>query len=117
MEKKLICISCPMGCHLTVDDEKKTVAGNSCKRGEVYGLSEVLNPVRMITSVVKIKNSDIKMLPVKTSAPIKKELNFKCIEEINKVTVEAPIRIGDIIIKNILDTGIDIIATRDADRI
>lgn len=114
MKKELICISCPRGCHLVVDTDEKSVTGNACKRGEAYGLSEVFDPVRVITSVVKIKNADIKMLPVKTDKPLKKELNFECIKAINKVTVEAPVRIGDIIIENIFGTGVNIVASKSA---
>lgn len=103
-----------MGCHLVVDTDEKSVTGNTCKRGEAYGLSEVFDPVRMITSVVKIRNSDIKMLPVKTDKPIKKDLNLECIKAINEITVEAPVKIGDIIIENILGTGVNIVASRNA---
>ncbi len=117
MEKKFICISCPKGCHLVVDVDKRIVSGNSCKRGEAYGLSEAIAPVRTITSVVKINNSDIKMLPVKSDKPIKKELNFMCMKEINKVTLDAPVKIGDIVIKNVLGTDVNIVASRNADKV
>lgn len=113
MVKELICISCPMGCHLSVDTEKLTVTGNSCKRGEIYGINEVTNPVRVITTTVKIEGAHHAVLPVKTKAPISKDLNFKCIEELNKITVKAPVKMGDVIVENILDTGVDVIATRD----
>lgn len=113
MIKELICINCPMGCHLTVDTEAKTVKGNTCKRGETYGINEVTNPVRVVTSTVKVKNGSHPVLPVKTSTAIPKDMNFKCIEEINKVEVNAPIKMGDIIIENILGTGADIVASRD----
>ena len=75
--KELICITCPRGCHLTVDEKNKTVTGNTCKRGEVYGLQEVLNPKRVITSTVTIIGADLKRLPVRTDKPIDKELMFK----------------------------------------
>jgi CxxC motif-containing protein len=116
MIKELICISCPIGCRLSVDTEKLTVTGNSCKRGETYGINEVTNPVRVITTTVKIQGGTHSVLPVKTNAPIPKDLNFKCIEEINKVTLKAPVRIGEIICSNILNTGVDVIATRNLDR-
>lgn len=113
MVKELICISCPMGCHLSVDTEKLTVTGNSCKRGEIYGINEVTNPVRVITTTVKIEGAHHAVLPVKTKTPIPKDLNFKCIEELNKITVKAPVKMGDVIVENILNTGVDVIATRD----
>lgn len=113
MKRELICICCPKGCHLKVDIDNNSISGNGCKRGEEYGINEVKNPVRVITSTVKVKNGELPVVPVKTSKPISKELNFKCITEINKVQIEAPIKVGDIIIKDVLNTGSDIIATRN----
>ena len=66
-----------------------------------------------MTSTVKIEGGEHSVLPVKTKMPIPKDLNFKCIEELNKITVESPIKMGDVIIENILNTGVGVIATRD----
>ncbi|SFB28917.1 DUF1667 domain-containing protein [Clostridium frigidicarnis] len=112
MEKELICIVCPNGCRLKVDIDNKTVSGNKCIRGEAYGINEVTNPVRAITSTVKINGETSKMVPVKTDKPIPKNLNFKCMEEINKVQVSLPVKAGQIIIKNILGTQSNIVATK-----
>ena len=113
MIKELICISCPMGCHLKVDVENETVEGNACKRGEVYGINEITNPVRVITSTVKVINGELPVMPVKTKEPIPKDMNFEVMELLKGSQVEAPIKVGDIIVKNILETGIDIVATRN----
>jgi len=113
MIKELICISCPMGCHLKVNTETKEVTGNTCKRGEIYGINEVTNPVRVITTTVKVKNGELPVVPVKTKSPIKKELNFKAMEVLNSIEIEAPISMGDIIVKDLLGTGVDVVATRD----
>ena len=113
MVKELICIGCPIGCHLSVDTEKMTVKGNSCKRGEAYGINEVTNPVRVVTTTIKIDGATHSVLPVKTNNPIPKDLNFKCIEILNNITVKAPVKMGDVILENILDTGVDVIATRE----
>ncbi len=117
MEKELICICCPKGCHLKVDTKANKVSGNGCIRGIEYGINEVTNPVRVITSTVKIENGELPVVPVKTNAPIPKMLNFKCMEEINKVTMSAPVKIGDIVIENLLGTGVDIVITRNIKRI
>jgi CxxC motif-containing protein len=117
MEKELICITCPKGCHLKVDVEANKVTGNGCPRGAEYGINEVTHPVRVITSTVKVKNGQIPVVPVKTKTPIPKGLNFKCMEEINKATIVAPIYIGDIVIANILGTGVDVVATRNVEKI
>lgn len=108
---KLICIVCPRGCHLEVD-ENLNVTGNSCKRGLEYGKSELTNPTRMITSTVMLENSLIARLPVMTDKPIPKNKIFEVMNEINKVKTKCPVKIHDIIIENVLGLGVNIIATR-----
>ena len=113
MEKEMICIVCPIGCHISVNTETYEVKGNSCPRGEVYGKEELTAPKRVVTSTVKIKNALDKRCPVKTEKSIPKELNFECMKLLNNIEVKAPVKHGDIIIKNVLGTGADIIACRD----
>lgn len=115
MEKELICICCPKGCHLKVNIDEEKVTGNSCKRGIEYGINEVTNPLRVITTTAKVKNGVLPVVPVKTKEPIPKDLNFKCIKEINEITVNAPIKLGDVIISNVLGTGVDIVACRNVE--
>ncbi len=111
--KELICIVCPKGCHLLVDEQNNyTVKGNSCKRGEEYGKNELINPTRTITSTVRILNSNNRMLPVKTDKPIAKNLIFDAVKLLNNVEVSSPIKSGDIILKNILNTNVNFIATK-----
>ncbi len=110
--KEFICIVCPRGCHLKVDDNMN-VTGNTCPRGKVYALNEITNPTRMITSTVAIESTELKRLPVMTSMPIPKGKIFDVMEEINKVRIKAPVKIGDVIIKNVLGLESDIIATRN----
>ncbi|MBN1064198.1 MULTISPECIES: DUF1667 domain-containing protein [Clostridium] len=113
MIKELICISCPMGCHLKVDAENNTVTGNTCKRGAEYGINEVTHPVRVITSTVKVKGGQLPVIPVKTNGAIPKGLNFKCMEVLSGVELQAPVKIGDVIVKDVLGTGVDIVAARN----
>ena len=118
--KELICINCPMGCHLTVDDSDLNnikVTGNTCKRGETYGINEILHPKRMVTSSVYVINGKENVLSVKTKEAIPKELIFECLKVLKQTKIEAPINIGDVIIKNVLNTGVDVVATRDVERI
>ncbi len=109
--KELICIVCPKGCHLKIDDNNN-VTGNSCKRGIEYAISETTNPTRTITSTVKIENGTINRLPIRTEKPIPKSKIFDVMDYLNTITVSAPIKVGDIIVENILDTNVNIIATR-----
>lgn len=113
----MICIVCPIGCHLEVveDLESETgyrVYGATCKRGEVYGVKELSNPTRLITSTVSINGGNLRRLPVRTDKDIPKDKIFECMKIINSIEVEAPINIGDIIVENILDTGVNIVASR-----
>ena len=117
--RELICIGCPMGCQLTVnmeDADNITVTGNTCPRGEAYGKKEVTNPTRIVTSSVKINDGTIARVSVKTENDIPKGKIFDIMIEIREVTVTAPIHIGDVIIKNVADTGVDVIATKDVGR-
>ncbi|MBQ6817233.1 MAG: DUF1667 domain-containing protein [Bacilli bacterium] len=114
--KDLICIVCPRGCQLkaeVVDGKLVSIEGNSCVRGKTYALNELTNPTRMVTSTVAIESNELKRLPVMTDKPISKNLIFKAMEEINKVIIKAPVKIGDIVIKNILSTDVNIVATRN----
>lgn len=112
---ELICITCPRGCHLSVD-ENLNVTGNTCPRGVLYAKAELTHPVRMVTSSVNVDSKIESRLPVKTKEPIPKELIFKVMEEIYKVSVKAPIKIGDVIIKDVLGTGVDIVSCKNIDR-
>ena len=113
--KELICITCPRGCHLQVDDNLN-VTGNMCPRGALYAKAELTHPTRMVTSSVWVESKIESRLPVKTKEPIPKELIFPVMEEIEKITVKAPIIIGDVIIKDVLGTGVDIVATKNIER-
>ena len=83
MKKQLICIACPMGCHLEIDiDDDYKVTGNKCKKGIEYGKKELINPTRIITSTVVIKGGIYKRLPVKTDGEISKKLIFEVMKEL-----------------------------------
>ncbi len=114
-KKEFTCVSCPMGCRLTAyrnPDGEIIVEGYTCKRGLEYGMQELQDPRRNISSTVRIEDAELSALPVKTSAPIPKGMIFGVMQEINKVCVSAPISTGDVIIKNVLGTGCDIVAAR-----
>ena len=113
--KELICITCPRGCHLRVDDNLN-VSGNFCPRGEMYAKAELTHPVRMVTSTVAIESKVECRLPVKTENPIPKELIFPVMDEIRKVIVKAPIKIGDVVIENVCNSGVNVIATKDIEK-
>ena len=115
MKKNLICIICPRGCSLQVEETQNglKVSGNACKKGEEYGIAETTNPVRTVTSIVRVSNRRDVMVSVKTAKPIKKEHIFDLMSKIRSAEIEAPINIGDIIIENVF--GTNVIATKNVD--
>ncbi len=112
-----ICTKCPLGCNLNinVNGEEITVEGNTCKAGEKYGISEYTNPQRTITTSIKCKTDEgVKIISVKTSDDIPKDKLFQCLEEIKKIQISSNnIKVGDILLENILDLGVNIVATRN----
>ncbi|MEB3885091.1 DUF1667 domain-containing protein [Lyngbya sp. CCY1209] len=111
-----LCIGCPMGCRLEVEEEDGhivEVRGFTCKRGEEYAKQEHVEPRRMVTTTVRVQNGRWAKLPVKTTEAIPKERMMELCERLRKVKVTAPIHMGDTILSNALDTGIDVVASRD----
>lgn len=121
--REMICINCPIGCNLKVygdNEENIRVEGNKCPRGLQYGTDEVLNPKRMVTSSValrKYENTGIyQMISVKTSEAVPKELIFSVLKEIKSIDLKSKgikkIEVGDILLENVCNTGVDIVATQ-----
>lgn len=113
--KELICITCPRGCRLTVDDNLN-VSGNFCPRGAKYAISELTNPVRVLTSTVRTSSDKNPRCPVKSNLPLPKGKMFDAMKLIDKVVITLPVKIGDVIIKNIFDSNINIVATKNLDK-
>lgn len=108
------CIVCPLSCHLTVSEEKDgtvTVSGNGCKRGEEHGRNEYQNPMRMITTTVKILNRQEKRLAVISRGEVPKAKLTECLSEIYRTAVEAPVSCGDVVVRDVCHTGVDIVST------
>ncbi len=114
--RSLTCIVCPRGCQMTVtitDGRVESVEGNFCKRGITYANDECTNPRRTVTSTVRCENGAV--VAVKTESTVPKALIFKVMEEINSVTAGNTVRIGDVIIENVANTGVNVVATANAD--
>ena len=114
-QRELTCICCPVGCALTVTiegDNSVTVTGNRCPRGAAYGEKEVTNPTRLVTSTVRVGGHPDTGVSVKTAADIPKGRIDDCMKALADVTVAAPIHVGDVIVENVADTGVNIVATR-----
>jgi len=116
--KELTCINCPLGCALRVEMkgmEIISVSGNTCNRGDSYARTEVINPVRVITSSVRVLGGQHPVVAVKTREAIPKGKIWDCTNVMKTIEVKAPVTIGDVIMKNIAGTGVDLIASANMD--
>ena len=112
--KELTCIVCPRGCRLRIDDGMN-VTGNACPRGEKYAINELTNPTRTVTSSIRVSNRPYTLVSVKTDKPVPKDKVFAVMQEIDKLNVQAPVRIGQIVLANVLGTDSNIVITKDID--
>lgn len=112
--RELICIICPNGCRLRIDEENGyQVSGNACPRGEAYGREELLHPARVLTGTVRLRGADVPRCPVKTRGAIPKALLLDAASALREVEAAAPVRCGDVVLENVCGTGVDVVATRD----
>ena len=120
-EKKMLhCICCPLGCEITAsleDGQVVAVCGNSCPRGEKYAREELTAPQRMLTMAVRILQGKLPLLPVVSARALPKERIPDCARALRRITAKAPVRAGDVIVPDLLGLGVDIVASRDMDRI
>lgn len=114
MKKEIICTVCPMGCRITVEGEGETIfsiTGNTCKRGEQYASTEFCHPVRILTTTIRTDNEKNPLIPVRSEKPIPKEKVMDCMDVIRAQKAKTPIHTYDVLVENICDTGINIVAT------
>lgn len=107
----LTCIICPKGCRLEISNTLE-VTGNQCPRGLPYAIEEITNPKRLLSTTVKTRSDVIPRLSVKSDAPLPKSLIFDVMSFLNDIVVEKNVKIGDIIVENILNTKVNIVATK-----
>ncbi len=113
MKRNITCVVCPRGCSMVaeIDGELITVTGNACPRGEAHAIGECTNPVRSLTSIVRVSNREDTMVSVKSAAPVPKDKMFEIMDLIHATSVEAPVAIGDVILSDVYGTSI--VATKE----
>lgn len=111
--KEFTCIVCPNGCRLSIDETTKKVSGNKCLRGEKYAIEEITHPKRSLTTSVKTNIKEYPVISCRSDGEIPKELIFEAMKIINDVTIDKKVKIGSVVIENILGTGVNIITTTD----
>ena len=117
----LTCIICPMGCSMEVEVEtnasgqKKvlSVKDNGCKRGEQYAAKELINPTRTLTTTIKVEGGQLPLVPVKTAGEVPKASLLQCMEVVRRASCKAPVKRGDVLIYDILGTGVNVVACAD----
>ena len=112
-----LCIGCPLGCRLELDEDEHgdvvEVRGSSCRRGDRYAVQEHTEPRRSLTTTVGIDGAYWPRLPVKTNGTIPKQAMLEACRALREVVVQAPVRLGDVVVADLLGTGVDVVATRD----
>mgnify|MGYP003308054295 CR=1 FL=1 len=109
--KRVSCIICPNSCTIEIDEKTLVASGNKCPRGLEYAKQEITNPQRSVTSTVKTSFKHFPVLPCRTSKPVSKSKIMDVMKAINEVTVNTYLKVGDVIVSNIANTGADLIAT------
>jgi CxxC motif-containing protein len=115
MNVEVVCIVCPLGCRVTVSE--RNISGYKCPKGRDYAYEEATNPVRVYTGSVKISNGDFSVLPVRSVSGVPKNRMRDVASLLRELTLHAPVRIGQVVIADVLGTGVDIVATRSVTRI
>lgn len=116
-EKTFTCIICPKGCDLRLRQQDKgpwLVSGNECDRGADYALEEISSPMRVLTTTIALAGGSLPLLPVRSSGPLPKNDLFECIKLLSRIEINCPVNMGDVVLRDVLNTGIDVIASRSA---
>ncbi len=111
--KEMICIVCPKGCHLNIDESTLAVNGNGCPRGAEYARTELTAPVRVLTSTVRLVGGELERCPVRTDRAVPRDRLSDIMAEIHRASVTHPVHIGDTVISDVCGTGADVIVTRN----
>ena len=118
--KNLTCINCPLGCQLTValeDGKVISVTGNTCPRGDNYARTEVTDPKRIVTSSILVKNGERCVVSVKTKEPIAKDKIFDVVRAMRGLSLEAPVKIGDVVLSDVAGCNVDLVATANVSKV
>lgn len=115
-KRNITCIVCPIGCRLDIDMDDigvvKSISGNKCNRGEGYAINEITNPTRILTTIIPVQGGIHPVIPVKTNGEIPKPLILEVMKLLENVKLNAPVKQGQVILENVFNTGIDVVASR-----
>lgn len=118
-QKELVCVNCPKGCRITVtleDGKVKEIRGFSCDKGKQYAAQETTRPMRILMTTVRIEGARLRVLPVITDKEIPLDQMQEAMKQVRKITVQAPIKVSDIIVRNFLGTDANLVASRSMEK-
>lgn len=112
---ELICICCPQGCHMSVEKSGRqiNVSGNNCPRGKYYAIQELSDPRRIVTAVIPSDDPHNPFIAVKTTEPFPKDAIPHILNRLYRKIIKTPVKNGDIVWKNIDNSGISVIVTEN----
>jgi len=105
--KTITCIMCPNGCEIDYE-----LNGGMCEKGPQYVKNEILNPKRTLTSSVRVTGGAIPLVSVKTTDSIPKERLRDAMKLIAELVVQAPVEMGQVVRRDFMEEGIDLVATK-----
>ncbi|MBC7235976.1 MAG: DUF1667 domain-containing protein [Chloroflexi bacterium] len=114
-QKEFICITCPVGCTIQAiveGEELRTMQGHACRRGIAFVREELTDPRRMLTTTVQVRGGVLPLVPVRSMEPLPKHALMDAIALLRKVELQAPVKKGQVVLPNVLGTGVDIITSR-----
>ncbi len=119
--REMTCIRCPLGCRMTIALTEsglvKSVTGNTCPKGDAYAREEIQDPRRILTTSLKVLNGRWELVSVKTAGSIPKKLVLEAQEYLKPMEINAPVEAGQILLENLLGTGVPVVATRSVEKI
>jgi CxxC motif-containing protein len=118
-EREITCIVCPIGCKILIKsdgDKVEVLSGHKCKQGVGYAINEALDPRRMITTSILVEGGEWPLVSVKSSKLVPKDKIFIVLEEIRKRNIPAPVKSGQVVIKNVVGMGLDVVATKTVNK-
>jgi len=114
--RKVVCVLCPLGCKIRIELDEEgnilSISGNKCPRGEGYAKDEIKDPKRVVTTSVKVLNGELPLASVKTDGPIPKKYIFELMKILKSVEMKAPVNVGDVVVRNIFETNVNVVITR-----
>lgn len=113
--ENITCILCPNGCNLSIEKlgQEWEIKGNKCPKGKQFAINEITDPRRSVCSTIKTTFKKVPRLPVRTDGEVPLETIFNVMAQINSKNLDIPVHVGEVIIENVSNTGINVIATSD----